>query len=796
MRRARNVAIATVVLSVLVSVTPFGPTTAVGAPTTWHVDIGSGDNANPGTEAAPLRTIEAAVSQASADDTILVAPGTYVDDAEQDFPIFLPPGVKLASTGGAEVTAIVGDGSSSVIRMIDPAEGSEVVGFTITGGGGDGAGIRITRSSGGVLAGWPRISECIIEGNEGGDGAGIHVSGSSGNVCEVTLDECVIRDNASDGDGGGVWAGNYTGITLARCTIEGNRAVGGGGGIVSTSFTSGITVSDSRIVDNEAGGSGGGVYLSMSAADAVEFTDCEISGNESDIDGGGLWIYGCDPEISRTTVVANSAVFSGGGITLQYSAATLTDCVVAANAAPRGAAADGEFMNLAFENCTIADNTGATWAGVWADPAGFAETTLHNCIVWGHAGHDVYGATAIEYTCTQDTDLVGDANAGISNVIHDDPMFRDAASADYRLLIGSPCVDAADAAQYSATDFFGTLRPVDGDGDGAAAPDMGFHEFVYPTLGRLFGIDRYATAAEVALETFGEAEMAVIASGQNFPDALSAAGLCGAYEAPLLLTRTASLPDVTAQALKDLGVTHVIIVGGTGAVSAAVETELGADYEIMRIAGIDRYETSALIAEEVAAASETWFSYRAFIARGDAFPDALAVSPYAYSDISPILLVRPTLLPDVTRAALEDLKIEQVFVCGGTGAVSNGVKAAVDATIRTTTSDPNVTSDRWGGIDRYATAVEVASGAEDEGFGRFEYVGIATGSNFPDALAGGVGAGANQGVVLLTRTDALPQATADELGARGTQVVHCDIFGGDGAVTPAVKDAVFAALGW
>ena len=92
--------------------------------------------------------------------------------------------------------------------------------------------------------------------------------------------------------------------------------------------------------------------------------------------------------------------------------------------------------------------------------------------------------------------------------------------------------------------------------------------------------------------------------------------------------------------------------------------------------------------------------------------------------------------------------------------MSSGVKSAVDGILVANGGFP---SDRWAGDDRYETASTVAEGGWDNGFGSFDYVGVATGTDYPDALAGGVAAGANGGVVLLTNPTSLPSPAKQTL---------------------------------
>ena len=122
------------------------------------------------------------------------------------------------------------------------------------------------------------------------------------------------------------------------------------------------------------------------------------------------------------------------------------------------------------------------------------------------------------------------------------------------------------------------------------------------TATRVFGSTRYETADEICEDTLpggGLSKVAVLATGGNFADALSAAGLCGLYDAPLLLVSDTLGP--ASGDLDELNIDTVYIVGGYGAVPESIDDELQDDYGITptRFAGSDRYETAALVAEEI-----------------------------------------------------------------------------------------------------------------------------------------------------------------------------------------------------
>lgn len=304
-------------------------------------------------------------------------------------------------------------------------------------------------------------------------------------------------------------------------------------------------------------------------------------------------------------------------------------------------------------------------------------------------------------------------------------------------------------------------------------------------IARVDGPDRYATAIEVSKTNFAASSVTtvVVATGEKFPDALAASGLAGVYGSPILLVRYEVTPALEAE-LERLGATDVILVGGTSAISDAVETELAGEYDVDRIEGADRYETAAAVALRI---REEGGSDKVFVARGDDFADALAASPFAWSQMMPVLLVAKTGVPAATSGALEDLGTKNAVVVGGTAAVPESVYVALDAVL-------TGNLDRWWGADRYATALAVAEGAESRLWGDWSFVGIATGRNFPDALGGGAAAGAHGGMLLLTAPDSLSQVTQTALETHADVVEEVQVFGGPAAVHDAVYDAIVALL--
>lgn len=313
-----------------------------------------------------------------------------------------------------------------------------------------------------------------------------------------------------------------------------------------------------------------------------------------------------------------------------------------------------------------------------------------------------------------------------------------------------------------------------------------------PSVTRIWGPDRYRTAANISRDTFaaGSAPTAVLATGRTFPDALSASGLAGAVRGPLLLTAgtgTAVEPFVLEE-LRRVGASRVIIVGGSSAVSEEIERSLGAGgFAVKRIQGSDRYETSAEVAREIAASLGAGFGRQAIIARGDDFADALSAGPIAYSQRMPLLLTRPNELPTVTSQTLGDLRISSAIIVGGTSAVGHNVTQSLGAA--------NVTWSRIAGACRFTTAEAIARESIRRGWSTGRIAGVATGQDFPDALAGGAATGAQGGVVLLTRSTLLSVNTASFLHESTGGLSEINVFGGTGAVCDTVRTSMHSLWG-
>ncbi|WP_306894646.1 cell wall-binding repeat-containing protein [Agromyces albus] len=305
--------------------------------------------------------------------------------------------------------------------------------------------------------------------------------------------------------------------------------------------------------------------------------------------------------------------------------------------------------------------------------------------------------------------------------------------------------------------------------DGVMRPGDGLQ------VGRIAGPDRFATAVEISRVGFPSGSEAVfIVNGLNFPDALGAAPAAARIGAPILLVTPNAIPDSVKTELARLDPATIFIVGGEVSVSLALEGHLRDDTtEVVRFGGIDRFETSRMVADYFWSATD---NRTAYIATGLNFPDALSAAPAAANEHAPVVLVNGAAseLDEATGSLLEQLGIEKVVVTGGESTVSAGVKASIDALLFLTESS------RRSGPDRFETSLLT----NRDSFRLADTAFLATGSTFPDALAGAALAGGSRTPIYLVHQDCVPSNVLPDIYRLGVRNVT--LLGGESTLTNSV----------
>ncbi|PYI39621.1 hypothetical protein CVS30_02770 [Arthrobacter psychrolactophilus] len=285
---------------------------------------------------------------------------------------------------------------------------------------------------------------------------------------------------------------------------------------------------------------------------------------------------------------------------------------------------------------------------------------------------------------------------------------------------------------------------------------------------RMAGADRYSTAQAISKSNFpSQTEAVFLATGTNFPDALSAGPAAGKAASPVLLTASNGLSAAAAQELDRLRPASIYVMGGTGAISNAVVNAAKAySGNVVRISGADRYATATGTSKLFWPTSET-----VYVASGASFADALSGGALAAKTGSPILLTAAGGLVDVTKTELRRLAPSQVVVLGGTGAVSDTAYAQIAAAV------PGAAISRIQGSDRLGTSAAIAKA----GWGTSAKAMYAVAWNFPDALAGVAAAAANGAPLLLTNPGCMPASVWDESSRLGVSTKG--ILGGQGVLS-------------
>lgn len=295
---------------------------------------------------------------------------------------------------------------------------------------------------------------------------------------------------------------------------------------------------------------------------------------------------------------------------------------------------------------------------------------------------------------------------------------------------------------------------------------------------RLSGDTRVDTALAIAKAAYaGKVSNVILTTEENYPDALAGSVLAYKLNAPILLTGSSDkeqqkVLDYMKEKLEGSGT--VYILGGTGAVGEDLEKKIASSgfSKIIRISGSDRYETDGKFADMLQVKSGT----PVILVSGENYPDALSISSIAAVKQYPILLVKGNEIPDSIKDKIAAIKPEKIYIIGLNSAVSTEVE---NEAAKIAGLDKNNVV-RIGGANRFETSLKTAKYFNLSS----SSVCIATGSDFPDALAGSVYAAKNNEVIMLTDSKLSEDETTYLKDKKLTGVT---IFGGEGAVNNSIE---------
>jgi hypothetical protein len=371
-------------------------------------------------------TIQGAIDASVNGDTIIVRPGTYVENID-----FLGKAVTLQSDAGPEVTVIDGgDPGPTHIRSVVifyNKEGPDSVldGFTITNGYG---GVVPAYAGGGIccISASPTIKNNIITGNTALYGGGVCCAMDS-----TTITNNLITDNhAPTGYGGGIYCYTESNTMISDNILSGNSAKVGGA--VSTSVWGDVEILNNMITGNEADHGGGVCCSDFPDTDSLVMGNI-IVGNSATINGGGI----CGGEsIYNNIISGNTAGESGGGIYHGYFGGSICNNTLSGNSA-------GQFGGGFFKS-NFRSNTNVT-----------------NTILWNNeapAGPEIHGTKLYVEHCDVKGGWPG------TNNIDSDPLFVDPDNGDFHIRYTSPCRDVG-AYTHLQVDFDGDPRAAYGTAD-------------------------------------------------------------------------------------------------------------------------------------------------------------------------------------------------------------------------------------------------------------------------------------------------------------------------------------------
>ncbi|HWQ89746.1 MAG TPA: cell wall-binding repeat-containing protein [Desulfitobacteriaceae bacterium] len=315
----------------------------------------------------------------------------------------------------------------------------------------------------------------------------------------------------------------------------------------------------------------------------------------------------------------------------------------------------------------------------------------------------------------------------------------------------------------------------------------------FPALTRLAGQDRYETAKKIADYSYnGQVDCVVLTTGRDFADALSASVLAHKLAAPILLVNStvdnsaAAFAYITSHLEKN---GQICLIGGKAAICSQFTLKLNQlGYKnIEQIGGIDRYQTSVLLAERCALATGTPL----VIASGENFPDALGMSSIAASKGWPILLTPKSYLPESVKTYIKNNKPAAIYIVGGTGVIAPKIESAIKALL------PETKLQRLAGLDRYETAAQVLRTFTADP----QTIYLASGAGFADALAGSVLAARNCDPIVLVDSaqQTLPRSIAEYLDSVSGRESSLSEGGSsasissDGSVSAAIGSAASAS---
>ncbi len=305
---------------------------------------------------------------------------------------------------------------------------------------------------------------------------------------------------------------------------------------------------------------------------------------------------------------------------------------------------------------------------------------------------------------------------------------------------------------------------------------------------RVYGQDQLDTMKAISSTGWTSSDTVVIATDATYWDALTASALAGIYDCPIILTTGTTLSSQAKSEIKRLGATTAYVCGGPIAISSSVDDQIKAAgcTTVERVYGQDHQATARAIAKRVQEASS---SSVCIIATAQSFQDALSISPYAYANHVPIFLTEDgsNTLSSATLSAIKSGGYTSVIIVGGPIAVSSSVESQLSK-IGIGSSNVN----RLYGQTEYETSLEIAKWEVGQGM-QVNYMAVATGTTYYDALAGAALCGKNNSVLVIV-SDSNRICLTNFVATYSSKITTGYVFGGPIAVSEATWNVLMRCM--